>query len=229
MANERTGQQESRNNHTRDGHDRGRETDYHSCFQSDEEKYKKKRKSKKRTKDRDEPSDSSSSDDSSDDSHKEGGSPFGKKKSREPDSNEDDNNKFYEYGQEIPDRLTGKTREQFVKLIAQIRETLEKMQETRDSLVKSNEDIENMTSDALITTLKCKETTYSTQISDLDKCRQAMQTLMDMLGGAITMRKKQKCKMIPHNARNTTTNAKECIKSMQSLVDRRQLTQNQIS
>ena len=50
-----------------------------------------------------------------------------------------------------------------------------------------------------------------------------------LLGGAITMRKKQKCKMIAHNARNTTTKARECIKSMQSLVDHRQLTLNPVS
>ena len=40
---------------------------------------------------------------------------MGKKKSREPESNEGDNNdEFYEYGREIPARLTGKTREQYV-------------------------------------------------------------------------------------------------------------------
>ena len=103
------------------------------------------------------------------------------------------------------------------------------MQETKDTLVKSNDEIENMTSDSLITTFKYKDNKYSTQISDLDKCRQEMQTLMDMLGGAISMRKKQSCKMIAHNARNTTTKARECIKSMQPLLGRRQLTLNPIS
>ena len=43
------------------------------------------------------------------------------------------------------------------------------------------------------------------------------------------MRKKQKRKMIAHNARNTTTKARECIKSMQSLVDHRQLILNPVS
>ena len=41
------------------------------------------------------------------------------------------------------------------------------------------------------------------------------------------MRKKQKCKMIAHTASNTTAKAREFIKFMQSLVDRRQITLNQ--
>ena len=43
------------------------------------------------------------------------------------------------------------------------------------------------------------------------------------------MRKKQSCKMIAHDAHNTTTKARECIKSMQPLLGRRQLTLNPIS
>ena len=115
------------------------------------------------------------------------------------------------------------------KFKSKVRQTVDKTRKAKKILLISEEGIELMTDDALITLVKHEKKGYDSRIQDLEACFEEMMSLANVMGRRISSRKRGVCGELAEEAQNVAESAEESMASMQSLVRRRQLTLNPIN
>ena len=93
-------------------------------------------------------------------------------------------------------------------------------------LLLSEEHIEAMTDDALITFVKHDKRGYESRIQELETCREEMMLAANIMGRRIYTRQRRICGRAAEEAQNVAESAEECMATMQSLVRRTKLTLN---
>ena len=111
----------------------------------------------------------------------------------EIDNNQAGDKEFYKEDREIPANLFGKLRQQYEDFRSRVRQTVEKTHKAERALLISEEDIESMTDDELITLVKHEKMRYDSRILDLETCREEMMTLAYVMGKRISNRKRRVC------------------------------------
>jgi hypothetical protein len=142
-------------------------------------------------------------------------------KKKEHDSNsetDDGDDEFYLSNRSIPSHLGSKLREQMSRFFAKIRQTVEKTRRARKILRTSKADVQEMTNDELITSVKADRRGYEHAIQELDTCREEMMTLSCFLGRRISSRKRVICQSISNDAQGVVEMAEECMIMMRDLV-----------
>ena len=125
--------------------------------------------------------------------------------------------------------MSDKVREQMSRFFEKIRQTIEKTRRARKTLRTSRVDVQEMTNDELITSVKADRRGYEHTIQELDTCREEMMTLSSFLGKIISNQQRRICQNISSDAQEVSESAEECIILMRDLVKRRQLTLNAIN
>ena len=92
---------------------------------------------------------------------------------------------------EISSILSEKLRQQYEKFRTKVRQTVEKTRKAKRILLISEEDIESMRDDTLITLVKHEKKGYDSRILDLETCREEMMTLTNVMGKRIYNRKRR--------------------------------------
>ena len=153
-----------------------------------------------------------------------------KKRGYDSDSEPDDgDDEFYLTNRSIPSDLSDKVRDQMSRLFAKIRQTIEKTRRARRTLRANRVDVQEMTNDELITSVKADRRGYEHTIQELDTCREEMMRLSSLLGKRISNQQRRICQGISSDAQEVSESAEECMILIRDLVKRRQLRLNAVN
>ena len=103
---------------------------------------------------------------------------------------------------EIPSILSEKLRQQYEKFRTKVRQTVEKTHKAKRILLISEEDIESMRDDTLITLVKHEKKGYDSRIQDLEAYKEEMMSLANVMGRRISSRKRRVCGELAEEAQN---------------------------